>query len=679
MYRALVVLVPCAAVAAMACESSPRGASPEEKASVVANSATAVVLGTTQSFAVLAGSTVTNTGPTVVTGALGVSPGSAVTGFPPGLVNGGTIQAGTAVALKAQNDATTAYNALAGQACDHDLTGRDMGGLTLTPGTYCFSSSAQLTGTLTLNAEGDPAAVFVFQIGSTLTAASSSSVRVINGGDSCNVYWQVGSSATIGTGSTFMGSIIALTSITLSTGVAVSGRALARNAAVTMDTDTVSAASCQVGLDGGGTEGGAGGTGTGGSNATGGNAGVAGSAGSGAGGASGVGGVASAGGAAGPADSGVGGASGRGGAHGAGGVVGMGGVAGASGGGGADAGMTFCGNVCVDLQTDFHHCGSCDHVCGPSESCVNGMCTGPCPPSAMQPSCQGLAATCGPAGNASCCSSSVVPGGTYNRSNDVNYPATVSDFRFDTYEVTVGRFRKFKAAWEGGWRPSAGAGKHKHLNGGRGLVNSGAPGYESGWETAWDSAVTPTDPFLSSCGPSYTTWTSSPGANENRPINCTNWYEQYAFCIWDGGFLPSEAEWNYAAAGGNEQRSYPWGDTAPDCTFANYKGAAGDTEYCTLPGIGATNDVGSESPKGDGKWGQADLAGNVLEWTLDSINLPYAQASCPNCAYTVASSGRVLRGGSFLSPASNMTTSNRGGFGVSLRDGGMGSRCARSP
>ena len=250
----LLVLVPGVAVAAMACESSPHFktlSSPEEKTLAVARSAIAPVLGTTQSLAVLAGTTVTNTGPTVVTGILGVSPGSAVTGFPPGLVNGGTIQAGNAVALQAQSDATTAYDALAGQACSQDLSGQDLGGLTLTAGTYCFSSSAQLTGTLTLNAEGDPAAVFIFQIGSKLTTASNSSVRVINGGNFCNVYWQVGSSATIGTGTTFMGSIIALTSITLTTGASLFGRALARNAAVTMDTNTVSAASCQVAPDAG--------------------------------------------------------------------------------------------------------------------------------------------------------------------------------------------------------------------------------------------------------------------------------------------------------------------------------------------------------------------------------------------------------------------------------------------
>jgi len=388
-HRSLVVLFPGVVVAAMACESSRHGGSPEES-TAVAHAAATLDLGTTQRFAVLAGTTVTNTGNTVVTGDLGVSPGAAVTGFPPGLVNGGTIQAGNAVAVRAQSDATTAYDALAGQPCNHDLTGVDLSALRLTPGTYCFSSSAQLTGgssaaglaagTLQLDAQGDPAAVFIFQIGSTLTTASGSSVRMVDGGNSCNVYWQVGSSATVGTGSTFIGSIVALTSITLTTGASVSGRALARNGAVTMDTNSVSAASCQSGLDGGRPEGG-GGTGTGGSSATGGS----GAVGSGAGGASGVGGMVSTGGSRGAADSGAGGAPEVGG-----GAPGMGGGDGAGGHGGADAGMTFCGNICVDLQTDCHHCGSCDHVCDPSEGCVGGMCTRACTPGAKQCSGNGV-------------------------------------------------------------------------------------------------------------------------------------------------------------------------------------------------------------------------------------------------------------------------------------------------
>lgn len=208
---------------------------------------TAPALGSAQSFAVLGGSTVTNTGATVVTGNLGVSPGSAVTGFPPGLVVGGTIHAADATALAAQNSLTTAYNNLAGQACTADLTGQDLGGLTLTPGVYCFATSAQLTGTLTLNALGNPAAVFIFKTGSTLTTASNSLVSVINGGVNCNVFWQIGSSATLGTNTNFAGNILALTSITLTTNARVFGRALARNGAVTLDTNTVDAAACLAG------------------------------------------------------------------------------------------------------------------------------------------------------------------------------------------------------------------------------------------------------------------------------------------------------------------------------------------------------------------------------------------------------------------------------------------------
>jgi hypothetical protein len=205
---------------------------------------TAPSLGSAQSFAVLGGSTVTNTGSSTITGDLGVSPGSAVTGFPPGLVMSGTIHAADAVALAAQNSVTTAYNSLASQPCTQDLTGQDLGGQTLTPGVYCFSSSAQLTGTLTLNAQGNGNAVFIFKIGSTLTTASSSSIVLINGGSLCNVFWQVGSSATLGTATSFAGNILALTSITLTTSARVTGRTLARNGAVTLDTNTVAANAC---------------------------------------------------------------------------------------------------------------------------------------------------------------------------------------------------------------------------------------------------------------------------------------------------------------------------------------------------------------------------------------------------------------------------------------------------
>ena len=203
-------------------------------------------MGTAQSFGVLAGSTVTNTGASVVSGDLGVDPGTAITGFPPGVVNG-TVHAADGAALQAQNDVTTSYNALAALAPTMNLTGKDLGGMTLLPGVYFFSSSAQLTGTLTLNSQGNPDALFVFQIGSTLTTASSSSVVTINGGEGCNVFWQVGSSATLGTTTAFEGNILADESITLNTGAdMVSGRALAEHGAVTMDDNDVACAGCTL-------------------------------------------------------------------------------------------------------------------------------------------------------------------------------------------------------------------------------------------------------------------------------------------------------------------------------------------------------------------------------------------------------------------------------------------------
>ncbi len=200
----------------------------------------APTLGAAESFGVLGGVTVTNTGPTVVNGNLGVSPGTAVTGFPPGIVvPPGAIHAGDAVAQQAQNDVTIAYNALAGQPCDVNLTSQDLGGLTLTPGVYCFNTSAQLTGKLTLDLQGNAHAVFIFQIGSTLTTAPGSSVVFINGGPGCNVFWQVGSSATFNADTVFAGNVVVFTSITLNTRASVTGRVLARNGAVTLDSNTI--------------------------------------------------------------------------------------------------------------------------------------------------------------------------------------------------------------------------------------------------------------------------------------------------------------------------------------------------------------------------------------------------------------------------------------------------------
>lgn len=195
-------------------------------------------LGQAEDFAVLGGSAITNTGPTIVFGDVGISPGTAVSGFPPGVYNG-TLHVADANAQGGQNDLVTAYDVAAGQPFDVDLSGQDLGGMTLTPGVYRFASSAQLTGTLTLDAQGDPAAVFIFQIGSTLTTASNAQVTLVNGAAGCNVFWQVGSSATLGTTTSFIGHILALTSITLNTGASVAGNLLARNGAVTLDSNLV--------------------------------------------------------------------------------------------------------------------------------------------------------------------------------------------------------------------------------------------------------------------------------------------------------------------------------------------------------------------------------------------------------------------------------------------------------
>jgi type VI secretion system secreted protein VgrG len=216
-------------------------------ASQPAVAATAPVgLGTAGSFAVLAGTTVTNTGPSTISGNLGVSPGSAVTGFPPGIVSGGTIHSADGVAAGAQSDLTTAYNDAAGRSPTANIPAFIGAGQTLAPGVYKASSSLDVGGSLTLDAGGDPNAVFIFQAASTLVTDSASTVILTNGAQACNVFWQVGSSATIGTESTFVGSILALTSISVQTGDTIAGRALARNGAVTLDTDTITAPSCTI-------------------------------------------------------------------------------------------------------------------------------------------------------------------------------------------------------------------------------------------------------------------------------------------------------------------------------------------------------------------------------------------------------------------------------------------------
>jgi sulfatase modifying factor 1 len=319
---------------------------------------------------------------------------------------------------------------------------------------------------------------------------------------------------------------------------------------------------------------------------------------------------------------------------------------------------------------------------------------------ALPPSCRaggpGLS-DCGP-NKESCCVSLAVPGGTFYRSydgvayTDRSHPATVSAFRLDKYEVTVGRFRQFVKAVVGGWRPVAGGGKHVHLNREAGLADASSAGrFERGWDPTWTSALASLaqgwnrnpscarPPKAMPRGPGDDgNWTPVQSDYERKPINCVTWYEAYAFCIWDGGFLPSEAEWNYTASGGGDQRVFPWSNpsnsSAIDRTYANLGGlsiSAGDLENTA---------VGSKAPKADGKWGHADLVGNVNEWVADM----YAQYElCIDCAFLDAGihrvSSRVLRAGCAGCAPLSMAVSTRYSNAPDVRGPSYGARCARTP
>ncbi|MBX3232069.1 MAG: formylglycine-generating enzyme family protein [Labilithrix sp.] len=281
-------------------------------------------------------------------------------------------------------------------------------------------------------------------------------------------------------------------------------------------------------------------------------------------------------------------------------------------------------------------------------------------------SCKDLPATCG--GAKDCCAAQDVPAATFNRGNDPEFPATVSAFALDVYEVTVGRFRRFVDAGAGTQAspPAADAGAHPLIA-------------NSGWKAAWNGELAADTAALKEalkCNPSYPAWTDTPGENENKPMNCITWYDALAFCAWDGGRLPTEAEWNSAAAGGADQREYPWGDgitlaqAAYDCR-ADGSGA-GDCKFSDMLA------VGSKSPAGDGKYGHVDLAGSVWEWVLDDGVEPYRIKDCKDCADVQFGDNRMFRGGGFPNEDYLLTTGARIYDVPTDRDYDVGVRCARA-
>ncbi|HET7540898.1 MAG TPA: SUMF1/EgtB/PvdO family nonheme iron enzyme [Polyangiaceae bacterium] len=284
--------------------------------------------------------------------------------------------------------------------------------------------------------------------------------------------------------------------------------------------------------------------------------------------------------------------------------------------------------------------------------CLGGECSTP-------PSCRALGNhPC--AGQISCCRALEVPGGSFVRDYDAqeydskNYTATVSSFLMDKFEVTVGRLVGFVDAYTGPNREK-GDGKSAHI--------ANDPGWQVGYPLPADANA-----LRAMLNCNETTWTDLENGDLNLPVNCLNFYVAYDFCIWDGGRLPTEAEWNAAAAGGSEQRVYPWSVPADIVIDAKHA-------YYGQPG-GFPIAVGSK-PLGDGRWGHSDLAGNVSEWTLDYYTQPYPSSTCNDCMNATASATRVLRGGAFTSNAESQKVSLRGSRDPAFGRQTVGFRCVR--
>jgi formylglycine-generating enzyme required for sulfatase activity len=250
-----------------------------------------------------------------------------------------------------------------------------------------------------------------------------------------------------------------------------------------------------------------------------------------------------------------------------------------------------------------------------------------------------------------------VPGGSFDRHDNPAYPATISSFWLDKYEITVARMRAFVEAYPLS-RPGPGDGENPHLPG-------------SGWRPEWDALVDKTQ-LLTDLNCMDHSWSPLP-EDDRRPITCLTYYAAFAFCAWDGGRLPTRAEWSYAAAGGSEQRAYPW--SAPgtpgviDSMHANYGRACAGCSARDLLEVGSL-------PLGNGRWGHADLAGNVWEWNLDGEGPP--SPSCHDCALLAGAGNYIIAGGSVIDPAITTSVANDfNGWDGTQPWFLLGARCAR--
>lgn len=297
----------------------------------------------------------------------------------------------------------------------------------------------------------------------------------------------------------------------------------------------------------------------------------------------------------------------------------------------------------------------------------------------------GAGQNCGPNGDDNCCETLLVPGGTFNRLNNASYPATVSDFYLDKYTVTVGRFRRFIELTGGPTQanpPPAGSGAHPKIP-------------NSGWDPAWNSLLKADTNALhtgltTECDPyGWPSWSPTPNGKENKPIVCATWIELFAFCAWDGGRLPTQAEMNYAAAGGDEQRLYPWGGTTVEdieiddaswCCQGDGS-VAGDckTSYPSLYPCAHSDltDVGS-FPNGAGRWGHLDLAGNAYKVTRDSADIYNLLTPCTDCSRIDNNAVfRFMHGGSFLAAGFKQTTTYQVAYAQTERRYYVTAMCAR--